>query len=169
MDFRATWLTVAGLAMLSSLSAQAATTTYLINRQVGSEGRLTGTIVTDGTIGALQASSILDWNLTINADSDASTVGALLGPLSGNNSTWNSFPLSALSTVATGQTSTLLFDFGTAASQVSQIATLDYSVVWQMQAGIPFQDELLRESSLVPWEPVQTFHFHDAVSVALVS
>ena len=166
MTYRATWLALAAVVMLNTQSAQAVTTTYVVDRTVGTAGRLTGTIATDGTIGVLQPGNILDWNLTLNADSDASTVGYLRGPLSGGNSAWSSFPLSALSTAVSGQTNALLFNFGAATFQVSQIAAPGQAVVWQMQAGMPFQDELLRESS-VAGQPVQAYQVHGAVSVVL--
>ena len=55
---------------------------YALNNAIGSGG-VTGTIETNGTIGTLISTNILDWNLVID---DGSNTFNLLGPLSGNNS-----------------------------------------------------------------------------------
>ena len=62
--------------------ATASPITYSVNRTIGT-GSVTGTIQTDGTIGALTAANITDWNLTLN---DGISTFILTGPLSGNNS-----------------------------------------------------------------------------------
>jgi hypothetical protein len=54
-------LLVLGAASLCS----AADITYYVNQPIGAGG-VTGTIVTDGTIGALNSGDILSWNLTLN-------------------------------------------------------------------------------------------------------
>ena len=54
---------------------------YNVNLTVGA-GSVTGDIVTDGTIGDLGLSNIVDWNLLLN---DGVTTSGLLGPLSGSN------------------------------------------------------------------------------------
>lgn len=59
-----------------------ASTTFSVNNAVGG-GSVSGTIVTDGTIGVLGTSNIIDWNLFLD---DGSSTFDLLGPLSGNNS-----------------------------------------------------------------------------------
>ncbi len=148
---------LAGLSLLQALSAGATTTNYNVNHNVGAVGKVYGTITTDGTIGILQVENILDWNLTLNADTDTSTVGHLFGPLSGGNSVLAGFPTNALSTSVDGESNTLHFDFGTSTFQILQIATSSSDVVWQLQAGSPFRDELVRESMVTPWQPVQIF------------
>jgi hypothetical protein len=57
--------------------------TYIINQAVV-QG-VTGDIVTDGTIGNLINTSIVDWNLSLN---DGIKTFGLLGPLSGANSSF---------------------------------------------------------------------------------
>jgi hypothetical protein len=56
--------------------------TFSLNNTVGA-GSISGTIATDGFLGVLGTSNILDWDLTL---SDGTTSFTLLGPLSGNNS-----------------------------------------------------------------------------------
>jgi hypothetical protein len=67
---------------LATVSMQATAITYPVNRTVGA-GSVAGTIETDGTIGALLTSNIVDWNLVISDGTDSFN---LLGPLSGGNS-----------------------------------------------------------------------------------
>jgi len=57
--------------------------TYTVDEIIGS-GSATGTITTDGAIGLLGTSDIVDWNLILN-DGSNSTFN-LQGPASGNNS-----------------------------------------------------------------------------------
>jgi hypothetical protein len=76
--------------------------TYSVDLSAGS-GSVTGDIVTDGTIGSLTATNIVDYNLLWN---DGTTTFDLTGPLSGGNSAYGGPGiLSATSTQ-------LLFDFG---------------------------------------------------------
>lgn len=146
MIMKSTLALLAGCIMTFSSLVDAAPITYNISRTVGSLGSISGTIQTDGTIGILAQANILDWNLAINADSDSSTLGFLSGPLSGNNSYISFFPESALSTSINGNQSSLLFDFGVS-NQLLQILSWDtFSVAWQLQAGEPFWDELIREA-----------------------
>jgi len=70
------------LAVLA-LSTVAFATTYNINITLGA-GTATGQVITDGTLGTLSTSNILDWNITLS-DGGVNTV-VLTGPLSGNNS-----------------------------------------------------------------------------------
>ena len=154
-------MTLIGIAF-TPLSALAAPISYNINHSINAFGTVTGTIETDGTIGVLNSVNILDWNLTINADADFSTVGHLLGPKSGNNSFLVIYPESALSTSIVGQNSMLYIDFG-GSSRTFQIRSSDDDVVWQAQSGIPFQDELFREGH-VSVNPIQTYEFHGPVS-----
>ncbi len=159
--FKKIIMTLMGIAF-TPLFALAAPISYTINHSINAFGTVTGTIETDGTIGILNSINILDWNLTINADADTSTVGHLLGPKSGNNSSMLIYPESALSTSVVGQNSMLYIDFG-GSSRSFQIRTSDYDVVWQAQSGIPFQDELFREGH-ISFNPIQTYEFHGPVS-----
>ncbi|HYW44871.1 MAG TPA: PEP-CTERM sorting domain-containing protein [Bryobacteraceae bacterium] len=70
------------ITLLSSVFLSSASAIYDVNQTVGA-GRVTGFIETDGTVGVLGASKILDWNLLLN---DGTTTFDLLGPLSGSNS-----------------------------------------------------------------------------------
>jgi hypothetical protein len=84
-----TWLRFGGglvlvCLLLGSAGASFADTTYTVNLSIGSTGSVTGSIVTDGTIGSLTASDFVDWNLTVSDTVHGSV--DLLGPLSGNNS-----------------------------------------------------------------------------------
>jgi hypothetical protein len=128
------------LACLAATQATASTVSYAVNRRVDA-GSITGTIVTNGTIGSLGPADVIDWNLKIDADGNSATSGQLLGPLSGGNSS-----LVVGGPQRTATATGLFFDFGTGMMNVFQFHTTDYSVVWQLQAGIPFQDELIRES-----------------------
>jgi hypothetical protein len=56
--------------------------TYTVHDTVGT-GTVTGTIVTDGTIGTLASGNFIDWDLVLT---DSTGSADLLGPLSGNNS-----------------------------------------------------------------------------------
>jgi hypothetical protein len=96
----------------SSITDSASAITYKVNESVKGNanvpsytqtGTIVGTIKTDGKIGVLAASDILDWKLTL---SDAGKSITLTGPLSGNNSAVN-FLGSDLSATATQ----LLFNF----------------------------------------------------------
>lgn len=118
-----------------------ATVIYNVDRAVG-PGMITGTIETNGAIGALTSADIIDWNLTIDADGDPTTSGQLLGPISGNNSSITFLTGSPLTATPTE----LFFDFSLP-DGIIQIATPGDDVVWQLQAGV-FSDELIREALL---------------------
>ncbi len=81
----------------------AASITYAVNLAVGS-GSITGDIVTDGSLGVLNSSELLDWHLSL---SDGTTTFDLLGPPSGGNTSSYGASGSALTATATQ----LLFDF----------------------------------------------------------
>ena len=160
---RAALRCMAGLVLVAGVATtqvEAATVTYVVDRKVD-VGTITGTIVTNGKIGSLAVADVVDWNLKIDADGDPATSGQLLGPLSGGNSTLV-VGGPQLTATATG----LFFDFGAGMMNVFQFYTPDYSVVWQLQAGMPFQDELIRES-LYPL--VQAYAFRGNVTVQLGS
>ena len=74
-----------GLAIaLGAASMASANTVYNVNLSIGATGHATGTITTDGTVGALSLSNILDWHLSVS--DGVHTTDTLSGPLSGNNS-----------------------------------------------------------------------------------
>lgn len=50
------WFVVSG-------TQEAVAITYVVDRTLGSAGRVTGTITTDDTIGVLTAANIVDWDL----------------------------------------------------------------------------------------------------------
>jgi hypothetical protein len=115
-------------------------TTYVVDRAVGN-GRIRGTIQTTGKVGVLTRADIVNWNLEIDADGSGS-FARLVGPTSGNNSA-----LTLFSPALEATQNALVFDFSLqTANQVLQFATPDFQSVWQLQAGVPFSDELIRES-----------------------
>ncbi len=75
-------LGAAACAALLLAHASAMATVYVVDRSVGG-GSVTGFIETDGTVGILLASNIVDWNLQVR--NGAETVN-MRGPLSGNDS-----------------------------------------------------------------------------------
>jgi hypothetical protein len=77
--------------------------TYTVDETVGA-GNVTGSIITDGTIGVLGTGNIVDWNLTVNDGTNPTF--ELLGPDSGSNSQ----DLAAGSDVSANATQ-LLFNF----------------------------------------------------------
>ncbi len=81
---------------------RAADITYDVNLTIGA-GSVTGDIITDGTIGTLFDSDIVDWNLLVN---DGTHTFDLTGPLSGDNSAFD-VTLEGLTATATD----LLYDF----------------------------------------------------------
>jgi len=116
--------------LLSAVLCSAADITYDVDQTVGI-GSVTGFIETDGTIGVLGASNILNWNLLLN---DGSTTFDLLGPLSGSNS---QFGLSGSDLSAS--TTQMLFDFSGSGDAIFQAPTLftglDY---WCTQGAPPY-------------------------------
>jgi hypothetical protein len=79
------YLYVFGLAisvLATPIAGMASNVTYIVNESVGS-GSVTGSITTDGTIGTLDSSSLVDWNLTLN---DGAATFVLGGPGGLNNS-----------------------------------------------------------------------------------
>src|SRR5450755_575513 len=71
--------------LLASVLGFGSPITYTVNRTVGT-GSVTGFIETDGTLGVLSLSNIVDWGLTLFAPTSSPTTYILDGPLSGNNS-----------------------------------------------------------------------------------
>jgi hypothetical protein len=61
--------------------------TYNVDQTIGAGG-VTGDIVTDGTIGTLAQTDVVDWNLLVN---DGTNTFDLTGPLSGGNSLFDDF------------------------------------------------------------------------------
>jgi len=72
----------ATMLFLSAGLCSASAIIYDVDQTVG-VGEVTGFVETDGTIGVLGASNILNWNLLLN---DGTNTIDLLGPLSGSNS-----------------------------------------------------------------------------------
>lgn len=68
--------------LLSAGVLSAGPITYNVDLTIGA-GSVTGFIETDGTIGVLSSSNILNWDLLLN---DGTTTFTLEGPLSGDNS-----------------------------------------------------------------------------------
>ena len=68
--------------LLTAVVLSAAPITYNVDLTIGA-GSVTGFIETDGTIGTLSSSNILNWDLLLN---DGTTTFTLEGPLSGSNS-----------------------------------------------------------------------------------
>src|SRR5580700_10349958 len=89
------WM-LAIVALAFSALVSASSITYNVNLTIGT-GSATGFITTDGTIGALSAADITNFDLIIN---DGTASMTLLGPLSGNNSYVTDFGGSALSATA---------------------------------------------------------------------
>jgi hypothetical protein len=124
---------VATLALLSSAyPCTAAVITYEVSRTIGA-GSVTGFIETDGTIGVLNTSNILDWNLKLN---NGTNTFDLLGPLSGSNSA-EQVVGADLSATATQ----LLFDFsGGDGYMILQAPTLFSGFnFWCAQGGTSIQ------------------------------
>jgi len=90
---------IVALATAALCGAANANITYNLNQTIGAGG-VTGDIVTDGTIGVLGSTNILDWNLNLNDGTN--TVN-----LSKSNSVLDIFTALGLSATATE----LLFDF----------------------------------------------------------
>jgi hypothetical protein len=86
------------LILLGAVLASAAHVNYAVTLPVAA-GSITGTIVTDGTIGALATGNILSWTLTLTGGGNSYT---LEGPLSGNNSVLTVY-LGGLSTQNNGR------------------------------------------------------------------
>ena len=109
-------LSVLGAAMITGVfgfSQAKADTTYDLNYTTTAASALPGTvsgfIETDGTLGPLNGTNFVDWNITINVNG---TSVDLLGPLSGNNSTVGCCSSTAPIT-ATTTTLTFPFESGT--------------------------------------------------------
>jgi len=79
---RMTTIVSLALGLMAFSGASVANTIYTFGYAVGI-GYANGSITTDGTIGTLSKTNVVDWNITID-----DTIGTfnLLGPLSGNNS-----------------------------------------------------------------------------------
>ena len=165
------WLKcLVALVLVTGISTTSvATGIYNVDRVVA-PGRITGTIVTNGATGVLTSADIIDWNLTVDADGDPATFGQLLGPLSGNNS---SFAVSG--SVLTATPAALFFDFSSPAFDILQIITPGDEVIWQLQASAPiFSDELIREAlfpvliqAFVAHPPIQQQVATAAVAIAV--
>lgn len=104
-------LAVLLLVLAAASLCNAANITYSVNLTIGAGGA-TGDIVTDGTIGSLTGSDILDWNLLVNDGSGLSDATFdLLGPLSGGNAGANFSELLFVAPPLSANATQLLFDF----------------------------------------------------------
>jgi hypothetical protein len=92
----------AAFALVMAASTVEAAIIYTINRTIGAGG-VTGFVETDGTIGALGAGNILDWDLMID---DGTGTFNLLGPISGPNSN-----VLIIGSSFIGTATQLIFDF----------------------------------------------------------
>ena len=115
--------------LLGALSAIGGPITYNVSNSVGG-GSISGTIETDGTIGILGSTNILDWNLLLN---DGTSTFTNTGPLSGNNSQLFFTATTNLTATATQ----LLFNFsGPTGGVMFQNPTIGSSInYWCMQVG----------------------------------
>jgi hypothetical protein len=88
---------IIGVLTLASC-AWAGTITYNVNLSVGTNAAVTGTIVTDGTIGTLALANVVSWDLTITDGTNHMT--AILTPADSSiqNSNGNPSDLAATST-----------------------------------------------------------------------
>jgi hypothetical protein len=65
------WIVVLALtAILAPTALKAGDITYAVDETVGPAGSVTGSITTNGTIGVLDDSDIVDWNLILNDGSN---------------------------------------------------------------------------------------------------
>lgn len=96
---------ILALVLFATVSGYAGTITYNVNRTVGT-GTVTGFIKTDGTLGVLGVSNIVDWSLGLYAPTSSPTTYDLFGPLSGNNSS-----VYVQGSDTTASTTQLLFNF----------------------------------------------------------
>lgn len=67
-----------GTALAAGLAGEVSATTYIVDQMIGTVGRVTGDVVTDGTLGTLTAANFTGWNLFIqgNGASATSTSGS---------------------------------------------------------------------------------------------
>jgi len=96
-------LALLSLVLGAASVCSAASITYYLDLTAGANS-VTGDIVTDGTIGVLDAANIRDWNLLL---AHGATTFDLLGPLSGSNSVLGGTGLEDFSATA----NQLLFNF----------------------------------------------------------
>jgi hypothetical protein len=96
---------ILALVLLAAVAGYAGNITYNVNRTVGA-GTVTGVIQTDGTLGVLSASNIVDWSLALYAPTSSPTTYNLYGPASGNNSS-----VYVQGSDTTASTTQLLFNF----------------------------------------------------------
>lgn len=63
-----------GAALVAGLAGHASATTYLVDQMIGTVGRVTGDIVTDGTLGTLTTANFTAWNLLVQGNGASITV-----------------------------------------------------------------------------------------------
>jgi hypothetical protein len=111
----------------ASTGAQAGPITYNLNDSFGGGASAVGTITTDGAVGVLAASDVLNWNIVLN---DGLTTFDLEGPLSGNNS---AFGESGSNFV--GSSANLTFNFNGSGYALFQAPSLGSSIDYFCFAG----------------------------------
>lgn len=99
-----------GLMLGAAGQAHATPLSFNVNRSINL-GTVTGTIVTDGVMGAITASNILDWNLLLN--NGAGLTVTLTGPSSGANS-----HLSLIGAALSETADSLIFDTAVAGASM---------------------------------------------------
>src|SRR5271168_93810 len=112
--------------MLAAGVGRAGNITYQVDQTGIGPDSVTGTIETDGAIGVVAFSDILDWDLQLF---NGTTTHNLFGPLSGNNSN-----LQLLGNALTGSATQLLFDFSALAGEVLISANGTGLPYWQLDA-----------------------------------
>jgi hypothetical protein len=105
----------------------ASSITYDIDQTGIGPDSVTGTIETNGTIGVLTASDILDWDLQLF---NGTNTFDLYGPLSGDNSN-----LFLSGNALTGSATQLQFDFSASIGEVLIEANSTGLPYWQLNAG----------------------------------
>ncbi len=116
---------IVGLMLLAGF-CRAGNITYQVDQTGIGPDSVTGTIETDGVIGVVAFSDILDWDLQLF---NGTATYNLLGPLSGDNSN-----LQLLGNALTGSATQLLFDFSAVAGEVLISANGTGLPYWQLDA-----------------------------------
>src|ERR1035437_266606 len=84
-------LALASVAALSPVALRASGITYTVDEAVGI-GSVIGTITTDGTIGTLATTNVLDWNLLLNDGLGTATLNIGNSGLSGDSTDLSATP-----------------------------------------------------------------------------
>jgi hypothetical protein len=121
------------ISALGAITSEAIALTYNVNRTVGANGSVIGTISTDGFIGAWGTTNhITDWSLTIT---DAANSTLLTGPLSGNSSQLQ-FTYLSTTPVMSSSLSAIYFDFSGAGHLLFQETLFSGYNFWCLQVDL---------------------------------